>query len=51
MAWAREAAERGADDILLTSMDRDGTKNGYDLAHPIPDTKRYVRDHGVEVRM
>ena len=30
-AWAREAAERGAGEILLTSMDRDGTKEGYDL--------------------
>ena len=32
VAWAREAAERGAGEILLTSMDRDGTKDGYDLA-------------------
>jgi len=31
VAWAREAAERGAGEILLTSMDRDGTKDGYDL--------------------
>jgi cyclase len=30
--WAREAAERGAGEILLTSMDRDGTKDGFDLA-------------------
>jgi cyclase len=29
--WAREAVERGAGEILLTSMDRDGTNNGYDL--------------------
>ena len=29
--WAREAAGRGAGEILLTSMDRDGTKDGYDL--------------------
>ena len=29
--WAREAADRGAGEILLTSMDRDGTKDGYDL--------------------
>ena len=28
--WAREAAERGAGEILLTSMDRDGTKRGFD---------------------
>jgi imidazole glycerol-phosphate synthase subunit HisF len=30
--WAREATERGAGEILLTSMDRDGTNDGYDLA-------------------
>ncbi len=29
--WAREAAQQGAGEILLTSMDRDGTKDGYDL--------------------
>jgi imidazole glycerol-phosphate synthase subunit HisF len=29
--WARDAVERGAGEILLTSMDRDGTNNGYDL--------------------
>jgi imidazole glycerol-phosphate synthase subunit HisF len=29
--WAREAAGRGAGEILLTSMDRDGTGVGYDL--------------------
>ncbi len=29
--WALEAASLGAGEILLTSMDRDGTKNGYDL--------------------
>jgi len=29
--WAREAAALGAGEILLTSMDRDGTKDGYDL--------------------
>ena len=96
--WAREAAERGAGEILLTSMDRDGTGNGYDLdltasvvtavdvpviasggagtpehlrsvltdggaaaalaasifhfdAHPVPATKQYLRDHGVDVRL
>lgn len=32
VAWAREAAERGAGEILLTSIDRDGTRAGYDLA-------------------
>ncbi len=30
-AWAREVAARGAGEILLTSMDRDGTGSGYDL--------------------
>ncbi len=32
VGWAREATERGAGEILLTSMDRDGTSDGYDLA-------------------
>jgi cyclase len=31
VAWAREGVERGAGEILLTSMDRDGTNDGYDL--------------------
>jgi cyclase len=31
VAWAREAVRLGAGEILLTSMDRDGTKDGYDL--------------------
>jgi cyclase len=30
--WAARVAEAGAGEILLTSMDRDGTKSGYDLA-------------------
>ena len=30
--WAREGVERGAGEILLTSMDRDGTNDGYELA-------------------
>jgi imidazole glycerol-phosphate synthase subunit HisF len=30
VAWAREAEDRGAGEILLTSMDRDGTKAGFD---------------------
>jgi cyclase len=30
--WAREMTRRGAGEILLTSMDRDGTKSGFDLA-------------------
>jgi len=29
--WAREATERGAGEVLLTSMDRDGTEDGYDI--------------------
>ena len=32
VAWAVECAGRGAGEILLTSMDRDGTKDGFDLA-------------------
>ena len=32
VAWARQMAEFGAGEILLTSMDRDGTKIGFDLA-------------------
>jgi cyclase len=32
VAWARQMAEYGAGEILLTSMDRDGTKSGFDLA-------------------
>jgi cyclase len=31
MEWVREATARGAGEILLTSMDRDGTADGYDL--------------------
>jgi cyclase len=31
IAWAREATERGAGEVLLTSMDRDGTGDGYDI--------------------
>jgi len=98
LEWVEEAAERGAGEILLTSMDRDGTHEGYDLGltravagrltipviasggagepehlravlseggadaalaasifhdgvHPIPQTKAYLHDHGVEVRL
>ena len=32
IAWARRVESLGAGEILLTSMDRDGTKNGFDLA-------------------
>jgi imidazole glycerol-phosphate synthase subunit HisF len=31
VAWARDGVERGAGEILLTSMDRDGTEDGYEL--------------------
>ena len=31
LEWAREGVERGAGEILLTSIDRDGTKGGYDV--------------------
>jgi len=31
VGWAEEAARRGAGEILLTSMDRDGTKDGFDI--------------------
>ena len=31
MAWARECVRRGAGEILLTSIDRDGARSGYDL--------------------
>jgi len=31
IAWAREATGRGAGEVLLTSMDRDGTGDGYDI--------------------
>ncbi|HZQ15620.1 MAG TPA: imidazole glycerol phosphate synthase cyclase subunit [Gaiellaceae bacterium] len=32
VAWAREAESRGAGEVLLTSIDADGTRNGYDLS-------------------
>ncbi|NBY70885.1 MAG: imidazole glycerol phosphate synthase subunit HisF, partial [Betaproteobacteria bacterium] len=32
VSWATQMAELGAGEILLTSMDRDGTKSGFDLA-------------------
>lgn len=31
VAWARQGVDRGAGEVLLTSMDRDGTNSGYDL--------------------
>ena len=32
VAWAREVVDRGAGELLLTSMDRDGTREGFDIA-------------------
>jgi cyclase len=43
--WAVEAVGRGAGEILLTSMDRDGHKNGYDL----PLTRLIAQKAGVPV--
>ncbi|MFL5901190.1 MAG: imidazole glycerol phosphate synthase subunit HisF [Solirubrobacterales bacterium] len=31
VGWAKEAVDRGAGEVLLTSMDRDGTNDGYDI--------------------
>jgi cyclase len=97
-AWACEVADRGAGEILLTSMDHDGTRGGFDLeltrtvstavtipvvasggagtsehlravlcegeadaalaagifhdqVITIPEVKRFLREHGVEVRL
>lgn len=41
VAWAREVAERGAGEILLNSMDADGTTNGFDLPM-LADVRREV---------
>ena len=45
VAWIAEAVERGAGEILLTSMDRDGTSDGYDL----PLTSAVAQAVGVPV--
>jgi cyclase len=45
VAWAREVERLGAGEIVLTSMDADGTKNGYDL----PMTRAVVAAVGVPV--
>jgi len=39
VAWVREGMERGAGEVLLTSMDRDGTKDGFDvlLTHAVAE--------------
>jgi imidazole glycerol-phosphate synthase subunit HisF len=97
VAWAKEVERLGAGEIVLTSMDTDGTKNGYDLEmieavnreisiplvasggagspehlravfaagadaalaasifhygeYTIPETKQYLADHGIPVRL
>jgi len=98
VAWAKEVEKLGAGEIVLTSMDADGTKNGYDIEitravaeavgipvvasggagapehlrkvltegkasaalaasifhyneHGIQETKRYLADHGIPVRL
>ncbi len=43
--WAKEVEKRGAGEILLTSMDTDGTKNGYDIEL----TKAIVEAVGIPV--
>ncbi|MFA5844474.1 MAG: imidazole glycerol phosphate synthase subunit HisF [Coriobacteriia bacterium] len=45
VAWVREAEKRGSGEILLTSMDRDGTNDGFDL----PLTRAVVRAVNVPV--
>jgi len=45
VAWAQEAEARGAGEILLTAMDRDGTKDGYD----IPLTRNVADSVGIPV--
>ncbi len=45
VAWAKEAEARGAGEILLTCMDADGTKNGYD----IPLTRTVAEAVGIPV--
>ena len=47
--WAREAESRGAGEILLTSIDRDGTKSGFDCAMTSAVSQRGV-DSGDRVR-
>ena len=41
VAWAKEVADRGAGEILLTSMDADGTKAGFDI--PITQGRGFVK--------
>jgi cyclase len=45
VAWAVESVKRGAGEVLLTSIDRDGTQSGYDVEL----TRRVVESVGVPV--
>jgi cyclase len=45
VAWAKKVEELGAGEILLTSMDRDGTKDGYD----IPITRKISEEVNIPV--
>ena len=40
IAWAREAERRGAGELLVTSIDRDGTRSGFDLRAAARDPRR-----------
>ena len=66
LAWAKQGVALGAGEILLTSMDADGTKDGYDIAltravlaasvfhygeFTIREVKEYLKNRGVEVRL
>src|ERR1700759_3219959 len=52
VSWAREAVERGAGEVLLTSMDRDGTNDGYDieLTRAVAEAKQRLAADGIPVR-
>ena len=51
--WAREGVERGAGEILLTSMDRDGTEDGYELelTRAVADAVDHGGGHGAHARV
>ena len=56
VAWAKQVEKLGAGEILLTSKDADGTKNGYDLemsravAEAISKAKNFYCTHKVEIQ-
>src|ERR671911_276452 len=52
VVWAREAVARGAGELLLTSIDADGTRKGYELAltAAVGELKRELREAGWNVR-